>query len=129
MGNGDNDGDPWPSEHRETIEEALLQLEKLTQSHDAFTALLRGWQWALTLDSNEPVKTQIEMGIALAPMHPITYKIAGHVYFLLGDEESAEKAYAQLIALLPTYLEDETSDATRIFWKENGWLIDLIVVK
>lgn len=109
-------------------EETLNKLMELTGGKDAFTHLLQGW-FSYLRGQTDGVESLLDQGKALAPYHPLTYKLRAHVYELMGRPDKATEEIETLKALMPTYLEDEFSDATRIFWKENAWLEKLIMVK
>jgi len=110
------------------IEESLEELRPFDRGFGASPFLLEAWFIMLTGDP-ETVEPLLEQGRTLAPNQPNTYKITGHIYELLGKTEQAALEYEKIRALLPSYLEDETSDASRIFRKENTWLNGLIMVK
>jgi len=117
----------WASLSKIFMNWALPRLEVLTQGHEASTWLFQAWFSALS--GSESFQPLIDKGVSLAPNQPNTYKITGHIYELLGNTDQAALEYEKIRALLPSYLEDETSDATRIFWKENTWLNALIMVE
>lgn len=110
------------------IEESLEELSPFDRGFGASSFLLEAWFVALT-GNPETVEPLLEQARTLAPNQPNTYKITGHIYELLGDSEKAILEYEKIRSLLPSYLEDEFGDATRIFWKENTWLKDLIMVE
>lgn len=118
----------------EFIEKNFTALEKLTRDYDASTHLLKAWFFALSekpkneQDTNtqkKKVEEFIEIGKKLSPNHVNTYKMAAHIYGLLGEKEKEKSAYQSLFSLLPSYLNNPAGDATRIFWKENIWLRSL----
>ncbi|MBI2463787.1 O-antigen ligase family protein [Candidatus Peregrinibacteria bacterium] len=109
---------------RSEIEKNFITLEKLTRGYDASTHLLKAWYFALN-GQKEDARKEIEEGTKLSPRHVNTYKMSTHVYRLLGEREKEQTAYKSLFSLLPFYLNNPASDASRIFWKENAWLKSL----
>lgn len=103
----------------------LMRLEQLTKGMDGYLPLLRGWQAALRGEIVQ-LRQSIATAKELMPNTVDTYRIAAHSYGLVGDTSAVNKAYRDLIALLPPYWKDKESDAGRILWKENPWLSDVL---